>query len=444
MVVCARNIFKSEEKDYNESKDRAKEGEVLSMLSFAVEYLIKEKKKSLHLLLTMAGSFLTLEMILAMYYDPLLTPLNYTGLAAFFDNLYRMIIIFLVLFAFVYMMIYSCQYYNKIHSKVLGLLKIFGYTTKEIVFFFLIQIVIILMMAFALFLIFNIPLTTLLFKIIYAALNENYVFSFCQKPFFETIGILFMLFIMIMMIEMMYVIQSPTVKLLKNDAMISFKVKRNVFIRKLLSLLLFGYGIYVLITETFNLMIFVTASLCALGLSGVLKYIIPDLIEWILKKKYVKAELLVVWKNVIFLLKSTSALIVFTLIINIIIQFYVYVFIDQIGAFIEYMIILFVVNVVIGYLTYLKLRVRSMNKNHYHNLYILGYSRKDIRKYCRLEITLFYLITWLMISIYPLLMLLAVYRLHVFNVLSLYVLLGYFLPLFTSYLFAYSREGGQS
>ena len=156
------------------------------MLRFAIEYLIKEKKKSTNLLLTATCSLLAMELILEMYYDPLLSPFYYEGLVGFFNSLYRMVIILLVLFALVYLIVCSCQYYNTLHSKVLGLLKIFGYKTREIVFFFLIQIIIVLGVAFALFIIGHIPVKYMVFKIIYATMNKNYVFVFHQKSFYET------------------------------------------------------------------------------------------------------------------------------------------------------------------------------------------------------------------------------------------------------------------
>lgn len=411
------------------------------MLKFAIEYFMKEKKKSTNLLLTAMCSLLAIELILEMYYDPLLSPFYYEGLIGFFNSLYRMVIILLVIFAFVYLIVCSCQYYNTLHSKVLGLLKIFGYKTREIVFFFLMQIIIVLGMAFALFIILHIPVKYMVFKIIYASLNKNYVFIFHQKSFYETIAILFMFLIMIIMMEMRYVIQSHTVRLLNDQNLMTLKIYRNRVFRQLFSCLLFGYGIYVLLSEPVTIGLFVTISLCALSLSGIIKYTLSDLIEWFLKKPSVKATSLVVWKNLLFLLKAMSGIVVFMLVINIIIQFYIYVFIDVPGAYIEYMVILYLVNMIIGYLVYLRLRVYSMAQERYYNLYVLGYSRKEIKKYSCQEIVLFYLLVTVLISIYPLLMLWAINRISIFEARYMTVLLGYLLPLMVSGLLAYLHQG---
>ena len=411
------------------------------MLRFAIEYLIKEKKKSTNLLLTATCSLLAMELILEMYYDPLLNPFYYEGLVGFFNSLYRMVIILLVLFALVYLIVCSCQYYNTLHSKVLGLLKIFGYKTREIVFFFLIQIIIVLGVAFALFIIGHIPVKYMVFKIIYATMNKNYVFVFHQKSFYETLALLFMFLIMIIMMEMRYVIQSHTVRLLNEKNLVTLKIYRNRVFRQLFSCLLFGYGIYVLLSEPVTTGLFVTISLCALGLSGIIKYTLSDLIAWLLKKPSVKATSLVVWKNLLFLLKAMSGIVVFMLVINIIIQFYIYVFVDVPGAYIEYMVILYLVNMIIGYLVYLRLRVYGMAQERYYNLYVLGYSRKEIKKYSCQEILLFYLLVMVFISIYPLLMLWAINRISIFEARYLMVLLGYLLPLMVSGLLAYLHQG---
>ena len=61
-----QNDFIFWQRCYNEIKEQGKQ-EVLLMLRFAIEYLIKEKKKSTNLLLTATCSLLAMELILEMY-----------------------------------------------------------------------------------------------------------------------------------------------------------------------------------------------------------------------------------------------------------------------------------------------------------------------------------------------------------------------------------------
>ena len=102
-----------------------------------------------------------------MFYNTTLNPpLKTDDLVAFFMELFRLTVILIFMLICIYVVVYSTNYYNKIHSKILGLLKIFGYTTKEIVLFFMIQMTIILSISFILFTLLSMLVTPLLFKFI--------------------------------------------------------------------------------------------------------------------------------------------------------------------------------------------------------------------------------------------------------------------------------------
>ena len=114
------------------------------MFDFTLKYFFKEIKKNISMIGVITGAMLLLSLILSMFYNTTLNPpLKTDDLAAFFMELFRLTVILIFMLICIYVVVYSTNYYNKIHSKILGLLKIFGYTTKEIVLFFMIQITII-------------------------------------------------------------------------------------------------------------------------------------------------------------------------------------------------------------------------------------------------------------------------------------------------------------
>ena len=122
------------------------------MFDFTLKYFFKEIKKNISMIGVITGAMLLLSLILSMFYNTTLNPpLKTDDLAAFFMELFRLTVILIFMLICIYVVVYSTNYYNKIHSKILGLLKIFGYTTKEIVLFFMIQITIILSISFILF-----------------------------------------------------------------------------------------------------------------------------------------------------------------------------------------------------------------------------------------------------------------------------------------------------
>ena len=181
------------------------------MFDFTLKYFFKEIKKNISMIGVITGAMLLLSLILSMFYNTTLNPpLKTDDLAAFFMELFRLTVILIFMLICIYVVVYSTNYYNKIHSKILGLLKIFGYTTKEIVLFFMIQITIILSISFILFTLLSMLVTPLLFKFISFYLQEKMVFVFFEKSYLDTLAFFFLTILVIVFVEFRYIIQTPT------------------------------------------------------------------------------------------------------------------------------------------------------------------------------------------------------------------------------------------
>ena len=188
------------------------------MFDFTLKYFFKEIKKNISMIGVITGAMLLLSLILSMFYNTTLNPpLKTDDLAAFFMELFRLTVILIFMLICIYVVVYSTNYYNKIHSKILGLLKIFGYTTKEIVLFFMIQITIILSISFILFTLLSMLVTPLLFKFISFYLQEKMVFVFFEKSYLDTLAFFFLTILVIVFVEFRYIIQTPTTHLIKGD-----------------------------------------------------------------------------------------------------------------------------------------------------------------------------------------------------------------------------------
>ena len=149
------------------------------MIGFTFKYFFKEMKKNISMIGVVSSALLLLSLILNMFYNTVLNPpLNPNDLAAFFVGLLRFTIIMLFMLMCIYLVIYSINYYNKVHSRILGLLKIFGNTTYEIVIFFTLQIVIISFNFILVFTLLNIVVTPLLFKLISYYIKKNSDYNF--------------------------------------------------------------------------------------------------------------------------------------------------------------------------------------------------------------------------------------------------------------------------
>lgn len=106
------------------------------MIGFTFKYFFKEMKKNISMIGVITGSLLLLSLILSMFYNTTLNPnLNMDDLTAFFMDLFRSTVLLVFMLICIYLIVYSANYYNKVHSRILGLLKIFGHTNQEIVVF---------------------------------------------------------------------------------------------------------------------------------------------------------------------------------------------------------------------------------------------------------------------------------------------------------------------
>lgn len=114
------------------------------MIGFTFKYFFKEMKKNISMIGAITSALLLLSLILSMFYNKTLNPpLSTDNITEFYIGLFRATVLLVFMLICIYLIVYSANYYNKVHSRILGLLKIFGHTNQEIVVFFVIQLVII-------------------------------------------------------------------------------------------------------------------------------------------------------------------------------------------------------------------------------------------------------------------------------------------------------------
>ena len=405
------------------------------MIGFTFKYFFKEMKKNISMIGVITGSLLLLSLILSMFYNTTLNPnLNMDDLTAFFMDLFRSTVLLVFMLICIYLIVYSANYYNKVHSRILGLLKIFGHTNQEIVVFFVIQLVIILVVSFILFTLLRIVVTPLLFKFISFYLHEHVDTALFGKGYTDTLAFFFLTILVIIFVEFRYIIQTPTTHLVKGDEVISYKIKTKSLFKEVLYLFLFIYGLYVMTTSTLKIDLIVPLSLCVFGVNGIVKYTLPRIIQTIIQRKNVSGEMMVVLKNYIFIINQMSMLILLSILINLMMPVMIYVYVDISGFFIEF--------VILNYIIYQRLNIRRLeNKNSYKKLFTLGYDLKSIKKYSKKEIFLFYLTLFMCISIYLLTLSISLILKEVLPLKALFICLAYIIPMTVMYLITDYKEG---
>lgn len=414
------------------------------MFGFIFEYFMREKKKSLSLIGVVTASLVLLNMTLNMFYDITLNPpldmIN--SMSDFFITLFRLSIIFLFMVVCVYLIIYSTNYYNKVNSKILGILKIFGFSTTQIVVFFLTQVMIILAISFVLYTILSIILMPLLFKGIYWYLQQRYVFVQSMRTYFETIAFLFMVTLLMLFLEFRYIIQTPITHLIKNDEIVSFHVNFKSKFIKLLYILMFMYGFYVILTGDLTINLVVPTGLCVFGINGIIKYVIPDVINKIIQRDNTCGEMMVVLKNYVMLIKQMKSLITLSILVNVTIFMFIYIYYDAKGLFVEFLMIFLFANILINYIVYQRMKIRRLDSKYtYQKLYALGYDTKMLAKNSKKEVLLFYITLFVSIGLYLLVFSLVAVVKHGIPVEYTTVGLVYVIPLIFSWIITNFNEG---
>lgn len=413
------------------------------MFDFTYKYFFKEIKKNISMIGVITGAMLLLSLILSMFYNTTLNPpLKTDDLATFFMELFRLTVILIFMLICIYVVVYSTNYYNKMHSKILGLLKIFGYTTKEIVIFFMIQMIMILIISFILFTLLSMVITPILFKFLSFYLQEKMVFVFFGKSYLDTLAFFFLTILVIIFVEFRYIIQTPTTHLIKGDEMISYKIKTKSLFKEFLYVALFLYGLYIILTSTLKIDLIVPLSLCVFGVNGIIKYTLPRMIQVILLKKDIKGEILVMLKNYIFIINQMGMLILLSVLINLMMPLMIYIYLNQKGFFIEFLFMYIFTSMILNYIIYQRLKIKRIeNKQTYKKLYTLGYDVQTIKKYSQKEISLFYMTLFVSISLYILTLTISLIFRHILPINILFICFVYILPMLMMWFIAYYKEG---
>lgn len=412
------------------------------MLHFAIQYFRLEIKKNISLIIIIASSMMALNTRVAMLYNLAFDSSFQWQLT--FDNseiMLRSLVIWLFMVICIYLILYSVNYYHKVNSKVLGLLKIFGYTTKEISLFFLIQMIIIVVVAFGLCTLLNFIFLPLLFHIMSFCLQRSISFDYFEEYYFITVIYFFLIILIILFVELRYIIQTPTTNLLKGDHMVSYKIKIKSRFKEILYCFLFLYGLYISAAEPLSMNLIIPLLFCIYGVIGLIRYTLPGLIEHIIEKKDIKGEMIVILKNCIFLTGQMKTLILFCIMINAMMFLLIYYHWNYSIYMIDSLFIYIISNLMLNYIIFQRFKIRRLDSCHtYKKLYTLGYDITMIQKNAIKEIALFYLILIVGISIYFVILTGANIIRGYLPIESVFIVFGYLVPVLIMWVITDYRE----
>ena len=417
------------------------------MLQISLQMLWKERKKALNLGITITITLCVCIIFLQFFNNPIINYLvnilkdttKFYGYEAiteyevmrFYDGMYKGTMVIILLVIFISLIMYSCNYYNKTNSRIVGLLKIMGCRDREILFFQMIQLIVITLISYLIavgisFLL--IPLCQAL-AYLYMGVSEN-IFYYALETYVDSLPLVLLLLVFMTFMQISYSIRGVIPDLLKNDEIVSFKKRRRItIVANVNYIVLFIIGTFTIYISDLNQGLIFPAGLYVIGAYNLGIMCFPNLLEKWIKLKNIDAKESLIFNNFILNLQQMKSVILMFVLSSAILLTMMCTNLDDL----QYMIFFTLIN---------RFRINQINKKQYYrNLSRLGLNYEEIRYMTKKEKTLMYeMIAVLSLVYLSNLNIAFVYRDKMGVLSALFLILELIIPLFISYRVAVYQE----
>ena len=396
------------------------------MLQISLQMLWKERKKALNLGITITITLCVCIIFLQFFNNPIINYLvnilkdttKFYGYEAiteyevmrFYDGMYKGTMVIILLVIFISLIMYSCNYYNKTNSRIVGLLKIMGCRDREILFFQMIQLIVITLISYLIavgisFLL--IPLCQAL-AYLYMGVSEN-IFYYALETYVDSLPLVLLLLVFMTFINyiVLFIIGTFT-----------------IYISDLNQGLIFPAGLYVIGAYNLGVMCF------------------PNLLEKWIKLKNIDAKESLIFNNFILNLQQMKSVILMFVLSSAILLTMMCTNLDDLQYMILFQLGYVLTNIVLSITLINRFRINQINKKQYYrNLSRLGLNYEEIRYMTKKEKTLMYeMIAVLSLVYLSNLNIAFVYRDKMGVLSALFLILELIIPLFISYRVAVYQE----
>lgn len=362
------------------------------MKKIAIEMLLTEKKKALSLCVNLAITIFMSTLLLQLL-DNSIFKIHYRGIGDLSDDL--SIIYFFLILICTCLVAYSSIYYVKIHSREVGLVKLSGFDTFEMIRYLSYQNICIIIAAFIIALILIITLIPIIQLLMYSYLSvKGNIFSISISVFFQCFMIVICEFAVITFLELYFINRTNISEMMEMHNIISYKKNRRKFkVIDIAFLVFYVLGIITMYSgKSLELGTAIVVSIlgCVSSFKILNKYI-PNIIEKIMDKKKLKALNYVVLGETSLFIQQSMIVLLFSLIITISIPIMIFASINEPIFHIQLIIINFIINVVM----YLSIKDRfklnlQEKRDIYHNIRKIGLIWDEIEVLDRrIELTTF-------------------------------------------------------
>lgn len=376
------------------------------MLQVSLEMLKKDYKKIFNFVSTVAIISCISTVLLQFFNNPEINYVtqikmdnSYVGnqdlefTTNFFDGLYKGSMIFLLLIIFTTLIIYSCSYYNKTHSQIIGQLKMAGLKNYQIAMYQIIQLVLIILIGYLMGIALSIIIIPMVqyFAYLFIGINQSSL-VYSLNTFIQSLAVFGLLLIIVGLVEMNYAIKTIIVDLLKKDTAIIYKRRKERFSQTdCLYVFLFIVGIASMYMGKLTQGLVFPVCIGAIGAYGIIERVIPELYEEKLENSYVESKQNLVYRNYLMNLLELKSLFLMFFLVVIILSTMIYTNYNNKHYSVLFHLSYFLSNIALSYtLANRFTNKRLLKKRYYRNLSRLGLNKIEIVKMAQKEIILVY------------------------------------------------------
>lgn len=364
----------------------------------------RERKKAYNLgiviALTLSISIIFLQFFENPYINPAKDPEH---LSIILDFLFKGTVLLITVIVCISLVVYACAYYNRLHSREIGLLKLAGCNTLQIVMYQLVQMMVVITIATVVAIISSLLWIPILQKIAYYYLGIHQpIFFYTMETYLQAFFLVLLLVILVVFMQTKYTIQTNIPSLLKNNTLTAYcKRKDRVTFLSYSYLVFYLIGVTSAYMGTLSQGLILPSCLCALGVHGMIQRVIPERITKKMKTKELKASKYLVYSNYSLLLQQMKSLLFLIMFILIILSTMTLVSFDNKQYQVLFHLTYVLSNCLLSFTLANRFKINRQNKKQYlKNLYRLGLDEEQIIAIAKQEIKLVYYTVFVLGGLY--------------------------------------------
>lgn len=374
------------------------------MVKTALKMLLIERRKVKNLFISITATLCVCTVFMQFFCNPHLQKVTLSiDFYIFSEDFLISLLGFFVLVICISMIVYSCNYYMKIHSREIGLIKLAGFNNFQIVLYQVIQLSVIIFFS---------TLLCIILSVIFIPLSLYSIYNYCgikESIFFYNfelvqlmLSVIFAIFIIILALQMGYINRNLITSLMQPYQTTAYNENKLFDIPDYIYILGYLLGLYTMyVGDEFSAGFAISSCIGAISAYGLFYYWVPHVIEEALEDLDINATNCIVLGDLALFMKQSKILIVLIMLSVILLPTFIFSSTDMKLLHIALHIASILINILLSMSIINRFNIDNLEKvKHFSNLRKIGLTKKEVRIISIKEGNCFYFILWIFTSIY--------------------------------------------